>query len=260
MHIAQHRLVGATVRHVPSPNCGGLLNKARYLVVHFTAGRDAQSSVNWLANPQSKASAHVVVARDGTTTQLVPFDRVAWHAGVSAWNGIDGLNEHSVGIELDNMGELTRAGSLYVAWFKTQVLPEEVVAAPHPFDGVPSLWHDFTEAQIESAIELASLLCDAYQIKDILGHDDIAGPAFPMRSFKARVLGRQVVARVRYRVAADFLNIRTGPGLDFPFAAAPLVQGTGVLLDVQQAQWSRVTVEFQPSSQGWVSNAYITPA
>lgn len=264
MDITQHRLSGSGVSHVTSPNQGGTITPLRFLVMHFTAGRSAQSSVSWLSTPVSKASAHVVVARDGTITQLVPFNKVAWHAGISAWNGINGLNSCSIGIELDNMGELVRSGDRYVSWFKAVVPPEEVVSAAHPFDGVQGFWHDYTQVQMESAIELAALICNTYGIEEVLGHEDIApgrkcdpGPAFPMRSFKSRVMGRQQDARTCYKVTADFLNIRTGPGAMFPKAAPPLLQGTRVLVEEQQSQWSRVTLESQPACQGWVSNAYI---
>ena len=33
-----------------------------------------------------------VVERDGSVTQLVAFDRVAWHAGQSQWRGRSGCN------------------------------------------------------------------------------------------------------------------------------------------------------------------------
>lgn len=52
-----------------------------------------------------RVSAHLLIRRDGTCTQFVPFDRRAWHAGRSCW--FDGererreLNDFSVGIELE---------------------------------------------------------------------------------------------------------------------------------------------------------------
>lgn len=48
-----------------------------------------------------RVSAHLLIRRDGSVTQFVPFDRVAWHAGVSCWRDRDGCNAFSVGIELE---------------------------------------------------------------------------------------------------------------------------------------------------------------
>jgi AmpD protein len=46
-------------------------------------------------------SAHLFIDRLGRTTQFVPFDVRAWHAGVSAWRGREGCNDFAIGIELE---------------------------------------------------------------------------------------------------------------------------------------------------------------
>lgn len=48
-----------------------------------------------------KVSAHALIARDGSITQFVPFDRKAWHAGQSCFKGRENCNEFSIGIELE---------------------------------------------------------------------------------------------------------------------------------------------------------------
>ncbi|MFZ2451534.1 MAG: 1,6-anhydro-N-acetylmuramyl-L-alanine amidase AmpD [Methylovulum miyakonense] len=50
---------------------------------------------------QLKVSAHVLVKRDGACVQYVPFDRRAWHAGQSSYQGRDRCNDFSIGIELE---------------------------------------------------------------------------------------------------------------------------------------------------------------
>ena len=62
LSIEDDRLVGTGVSFVETPNKGGDLSP-RYLVFHYTAGRSATSSINWLTNPESKASAHRVGQR-----------------------------------------------------------------------------------------------------------------------------------------------------------------------------------------------------
>lgn len=48
-----------------------------------------------------KVSAHVLIARNGGVTQFVPFNRKAWHAGQSSFQGRENCNEFSIGIELE---------------------------------------------------------------------------------------------------------------------------------------------------------------
>ena len=57
-----------------------------------------------LCDPASQVSAHYLIARDGEVFALVDEGDRAWHAGVSAWQGIRDINSASVGIELDHPG------------------------------------------------------------------------------------------------------------------------------------------------------------
>jgi AmpD protein len=53
-----------------------------------------------------RVSAHVLLRRDGTAVQFVPFSQRAWHAGVSSWRGRSACNDFSVGIELEGTDQL----------------------------------------------------------------------------------------------------------------------------------------------------------
>jgi AmpD protein len=48
-----------------------------------------------------KVSSHLLIDRRGLIVQFVPFDLVAWHAGVSSFKGRDNCNQFSIGIELE---------------------------------------------------------------------------------------------------------------------------------------------------------------
>ena len=50
-------------------------------------------------------SAHACIFRDGSATQYVAFDRRAWHAGESSFEGRSRCNDFSVGIELEGCDE-----------------------------------------------------------------------------------------------------------------------------------------------------------
>ena len=53
-----------------------------------------------------EVSAHCLIRRDGEVIQYVPFDKRAWHAGVSEYQGRAGCNDFSVGIELEGTDTL----------------------------------------------------------------------------------------------------------------------------------------------------------
>lgn len=62
-----------------------------------------------------RVSAHVLVRRDGTLVQYVPFGQRAWHAGVSEWRGRAACNDYSVGIELEGADDVPYAPAQYAA-------------------------------------------------------------------------------------------------------------------------------------------------
>ncbi len=198
--VHNHRLLkaGTPVAFHASPNQGGAVKRS-YLILHYTAGATGAGAVSWLTNPKAKASAHLVLDRNGSVTQLVPFDRIAWHAGESKWGSIVGLNAHSIGIEIVNRGKLRRseAGD-WKDWSGRAVPPDEVVVAQHKHESAPAGWHTFTEEEIEEVVEIGLALHEKYEFLDVLGHEDIApvrkvdpGPAFPLASIAAKILGRQ---------------------------------------------------------------------
>ncbi|MCY4289957.1 MAG: N-acetylmuramoyl-L-alanine amidase [Aestuariivita sp.] len=90
----------------PSPNFGSRRHDAlpTLVVIHYTAMSDVYSALERLCDPSSKVSAHYLIGRDGSTWQLVDEGSRAWHAGSGSWKGIDDVNSHSIGIELDNDG------------------------------------------------------------------------------------------------------------------------------------------------------------
>ena len=53
-----------------------------------------------------RVSSHVLISRDGTLTQYVPFDDRAWHAGTSHWRGRDACNDFSIGVELEGADDV----------------------------------------------------------------------------------------------------------------------------------------------------------
>lgn len=120
MQIIQHRLDIAT--QVPSPNYDERSepNDISLLVIHcislppgefgndcinqlFCNQLDAKAHPYFAAIHQLTVSAHLLITRDGLINQYVPFDKRAWHAGVSNYQGREKCNDFSIGIELEGI-------------------------------------------------------------------------------------------------------------------------------------------------------------
>lgn len=257
---------GARVPYRETPNRSGEISP-RFLVMHYTAGASFESSVAWLRNPLALASAHLVIARDGRIAQLAPFRVKTWHAGPSFWRGVTGLNAHSIGIELDNAGVLTRHGDAWRSAFGTGIPAADAVELRHKQQPQAAGWQIYPAAQLETAALVAAALCRAYSLVDVAGHDDIApgrkldpGPAFPMSSFRARVLGRASDDLADLRTTA-VLRIRRGPGTEYPEQpGSPLAAGAALRLLDEDGVWYRVDVLDERDLTGWVHSRFVTPA
>ncbi len=174
-------------KRVPLPG-GSEMPTRRFLVIHFTAGASARSSIDFWKTPEAKgASAQIVIDRDGTIYQCRPFNRTAGHAGASSWRDpktrrqFAGLNACSIGIELAN------GGDSYPTKFSTL----EPVTARHKNGGPITRWERYTPEQIAAVTELSRVLVARYHLDDVVGHEDIApnrkndpGPAFPMQQLR----------------------------------------------------------------------------
>jgi len=107
-------------RQLPSPNCddrpAGI--EPDLVVVHGISLPPGEFGGPWIdqlftntlppaAHPyfagivDLRVSAHLLLRRDGEVVQYVPFQRRAWHAGVSSWQGRERCNDYSIGIELE---------------------------------------------------------------------------------------------------------------------------------------------------------------
>lgn len=168
------------VKHVPSPHYDERPEEEQpsLLVVHnislppgefggpfidalFTGTLDPQAHPYFAGIAQLRVSAHCLIRRDGEIIQYVPFDKRAWHAGVSFYQGRERCNDFSIGVELEGTDTLA-----------------------------------YTEAQYQQLARLTVLLIEHYpQIaQHMTGHSDIApirktdpGQAFDWNHFRQHV-------------------------------------------------------------------------
>lgn len=137
----------------------------------FFAGRLDCSAHPYFENLRNvRVSAHCVIFRDGRIWQYVPFDKRAWHAGLSLYEGRDKCNDFSLGIELEGA------------------------------DDVP-----YTDAQYQALTALTRYLLQTYPRLNparIVGHADIApgrktdpGPAFDWSRYLSALMPHQSVTQ-----------------------------------------------------------------
>lgn len=63
---------------------------------------------------QLTVSSHLLIKRTGEIVQYVPFDKRAWHAGKSDYQGREKCNDFSIGIELEGTESVDYTSEQYV--------------------------------------------------------------------------------------------------------------------------------------------------
>jgi N-acetylmuramoyl-L-alanine amidase len=171
-----------------SPNIGRIM-KPIGIVVHYTGSPSLNSAVNWIVNKDSKISYHIVIGRKGEIVQTCPFNRVAWHAGISTYyhgkKKLTGLNNCTIGVSLENLGRLQTFKDRPVNPYNNR----QVIIDSTNINGV--YWHNYTPAQINVMHTLCKAIINIYNIQFIVGHSEIAkgrkidpGPLLDMESLK----------------------------------------------------------------------------
>lgn len=262
--ITKHRIEDTP--YIQSPNVGGEITP-KFIVQHYTAGYTASSAINTLVRKGSGVSAHVVVDLDGTITQLVPFNIRAWHAGPSSHMGYTGLNAHSIGIEIVNIGWMRRISETVVqdSYGNTKNVsdfPLGFVESRNAKVGSGNfLWPRYTAEQLKNVDELTKALVETYPIIDIVSHEEIdtrgwktdPGPAFPMKLMRRHLKSDRGDDFESYEITASSLNVRYGPGSEFGVLGT-LARNSLVQIQERRGVWGRI------SSDGWVHTAFLRRA
>ncbi len=134
--------------YAPSPNADDrpVTATINCVVLHATVEPTTEGTIGLFLNPATKVSSHFIVGKDGRVFQMVPIEKRAWHAGVSSLDGVNKVNDFSVGIEMVNAND---------------------GADPYPL------------AQMESVAGLIRFIRSRYPVPDerIVSHASVALPA-----------------------------------------------------------------------------------
>jgi N-acetylmuramoyl-L-alanine amidase len=274
MKIINHLLEG--VAFVRSPNVSGMMEPSG-VIMHYTAGFTAKSAINTLTSSAAKVSAHLVIDWDGTITQLVPFNRIAWHAGPSKLAGRTGCNNFTIGFEFVNPGffRVAKDGTI-LDWEGEKPIPKDVLdkydlslSAPNArIGGGNFIWPGYTKAQIAAGLEAFEATKAAYDIQNIAGHEEIdtrgwktdPGPAFPMGLFKAALHSKSdrsdglAPVSSRFLVNTPKLNVRAAPNASGA-VITQLSGGSEVVIIKDLGAWSEV--EYAPGKRGYLADQYL---
>lgn len=192
MEIKNHMLTAPADTHLKSPNMGGTIVPT-IIVLHYTAsgGADGQGDADYLSRAAARASAQVVVGRNGSIDQIIPLNKRAWHAGKSEYKGQSDVNTFSIGIEIDNWGWLSPDGKSHAGVQVPSHLQFKGTRSGH------SLWEVYPQIQLDAVESVIAEICKTYKITDIVGHEDIApgrkqdpGPA--LDEFKRKMKDKYV--------------------------------------------------------------------
>lgn len=133
------------------PDMGGSLNPT-LVVWHHTVSYDIPGTESWFKD--TAADIHLLVGKLGEVVQMVPFNRVAHHAGASSWNGKSGLNNHAIGIEFVNLGPLRKSGEKFLDYYGRDYKGPVRERKTHGFQ----FWEPGTEAQEQRFLEIGLFL------------------------------------------------------------------------------------------------------
>jgi len=191
----------------------------RQVVVHFDGCRDAKSCFNVLHNERG-LSVHFMVDNDGTIYQTLDLADCAFHAA--------GVNEVSIGIELQNMGDAARFPHAYDKHGQRNV----VTCRVHNED---FLAFDFTEAQYQAMTKLSTaigkILRVPFEAPRVDGREHAWGIIDDPRSFEG-YLGHYNISPEKWDPGPwDFSRMfrRVGARMTFPLTDPERLGSQGAL-------------------------------
>lgn len=132
-------------------------SKQQVYLHHTASGRGVNGDFRYWLNTSGRIATCVIIGWDGTIYQLFSSKYWGHHLGIKntvfELNGVSNsnfeLNAHSIGIEIDSWGPLTKKDGKYYSWAGTIVPEEEVCFYSYGYKGY-TCYHKYTDQQIKS--------------------------------------------------------------------------------------------------------------
>lgn len=207
---------GKRVPFKQTPNGGRALKLKGQVFHHTSSGLSPGGDISWLTQRRAKASAHTVIAHDGSITQLQALNKTTWHAGKSRYKGVPNQNSYTIGHEIDNPGHLQKLGNGKFKGIGGIYEPNQVVEMRSSQHGNARYWLEFSDAQLETCFALAKAIDDHYNLSYVTTHYEISpgrkidpGPHFPIGQLKSMLNGRADTQRAAVKRPTVMDKIRT---------------------------------------------------
>jgi N-acetyl-anhydromuramyl-L-alanine amidase AmpD len=182
-----------------------------FIVIHYsgapysnkyesTRGSNRERHVRWLSGTGRRSSTHFSTLRDGVTLQACPLTERAWHSGKSKYQRklitYNKINFRSIGIDLDNVGQLFLRKGKFYDWYGYQNYKKKGTLGrpyqgPSPYqDEKGQYWEPYTVPNFKAVLRILFLLSREYPLFQkeawrVVGHEEIKkgktdpGAAFP---------------------------------------------------------------------------------
>lgn len=136
------------------------IHEKKQIVLHHTvSGPGIRGDLNTWLSTDHRIATCIIVERDGTINQL--FSSKYWGAHLGAGNS--NLDRHSIAIELDNWGQLSKKGDDYYAVYGNKVNVDNVVHYPEKFRD-EEYFEAYPIAQLRAVGELLLFWKERYDI------------------------------------------------------------------------------------------------
>lgn len=131
------------------PDYGGNLVKREFVIFHHTCSYNLKNTASYFKS--EGVDIHFLVGHDGAVIQMVPLNKAAAHAGNSSWGGYSGLNNYSIGVEVINIGPLTKKGEKFFDCYNREWKGGVRKRKGQGYE----FWEPFTDAQEKACMEIA---------------------------------------------------------------------------------------------------------
>lgn len=222
------------------------MRQIKYIILHCTAGPQSQTIPTirawWRKQGWTVDGYHYIITPEGEVVNLVPIERVS--------NGVKGYNAKAINI-------------CYIGGVETDEKKPEM-AKGRPVD-------NRTSAQRIEMEKLVRHFHNLFPGAMILGHRDLSPdknrngiveesewvkscPSFSVAKWLEEINFKSRMPKTLFTTTG--VNIRTGPGIEFPLAAPRLERDTVVRFLGVDGEWSMVYVEGD-NIKGFVNNRYL---
>ncbi len=100
----------------------------------FTNTLDPKEYPDYRELHKLRVSSHLLIRRNGKVIQYVPFNKRAWHAGMSEYKGRKHCNDFSIGIELEGADDIPYEDDQYSVLNTILRLLRKTYTGIHPQD------------------------------------------------------------------------------------------------------------------------------